>query len=668
MSGIQPGDVIADRYRIAELLGSGGMARVYRADDLDLGRSVAIKVLSSRYARDPAFVDRFRREASAAAKLNHPNIVQVFDRGAAQGTYYIVMEYLPGPDLKDIIRRRGTIGPDETVEAGLQILAALAVAHRHNVVHRDIKPQNVIMADDGLLKVTDFGIAQAGNDSDLTEAGSVIGTAQYLSPEQAQGGEITPASDCYSVGIVLYEMLTGRVPFDGERPVTVAMKQVNEPPVPPHVFAPDTPLALEKVILKAMAKRPADRYRSAEDFSAALMAVRNALDAEDATSVLGAVPGGTGDATRVMPATPHARDTQATRVTPQAAPPRRVEAAPPPAPPGRRWGPIAIGALAVLLLLLGGFMLLNRGDTAEAATVPSGLVGATEQQARTEITNAGLRADVRSVTSTAQQKGTVLRTNPDGGAEVAKGSVVVVEVGAGPATTSVPDVVNQKAADAVQAIEAAGFVATKKEAFDETVPAGTVISQSPAAGTQAPAGSQVVLTVSKGVEPVKVPSLRGKSLNTAISLLKAAELNYSVSERPSEKAPGTVLEQNPAATANAKKGDTVELIVASGPQQVSVPGVVGNSQSSATDKLVGAGFEVAVNTAASSEPQGVVIDQSPGSGEQVDAGSTITITVSDGPAVQPTTTAATQPAPPPAAPVDSVATTPGAAPPAPGGN
>ncbi|HWH13653.1 MAG TPA: protein kinase, partial [Miltoncostaeaceae bacterium] len=294
MDGVRPGDVIGGRYRIEDVLGTGGMARVYRAQDQELGRPVAVKVLADRYAADPTFVERFRREASAAAQLNHPNIVQVFDRGEAGETYYIVMEYLPGPDLKTIIRRRGTISADETVEAGLQILSALAAAHRRDVIHRDVKPQNVIMADDGTLKVTDFGIARAGADSEMTEAGSVIGTAQYLSPEQARGGEVTPSSDCYAVGIVLYEMLTGRVPFDAERPVAVAMKQINEPPVPPSVYEPSVPAELEGVVLKALAKRPSERYRTADEFSAALHDVRARLDGVTGqTGVLGPATAGT---------------------------------------------------------------------------------------------------------------------------------------------------------------------------------------------------------------------------------------------------------------------------------------------------------------------------------------------------------------------------------------
>lgn len=648
MSGIQSGDIIAGRYRIAEQLGAGGMAQVFRADDMDLGRSVAIKVLASRYARDPQFVDRFRREASSAAKLNHPNIVQVFDRGEAKGTYYIVMEYLPGPDLKDIIRRRGAIGADETIEAGLQILSALAVAHRNHVVHRDIKPQNVIMADDGLLKVTDFGIAQAGTDAELTEAGSVIGTAQYLSPEQAQGGDVTGASDCYSVGIVLYEMLTGRVPFDGERPVTVAMKQVHEPPVPPSVFEPSVPPALEQVVLKAMAKRPADRFASAEDFSAALMSVRAQLDADDGTAVM-AAPGD--DSTRIM--TPVAAPAEgSTRVMPAAGAgdprPRRVEPPPPEHPPRRPLWPYLV-ALAVLLLVAGvAYLMLNGDDKNDTAmvTVPAGLVGISEQDATTQLIAAKLKPESERVADPKVPEGQVISVDPAAGRSVPEGSQVVLTVSSGPANTTVPNVVTMKQADAVATIRRAKLEPKVQQEFSADVAKGVVISQSPSSGAEAAEGDTVTIVVSKGTEPIKVPNVRAKSLDTALSMLQAEGLKGNPVEVTSEQPKGMVLRQDPAPGTEVQKGATVRLEVAAGPQLVSVPSVVGSTRAKAVSVLEGSGFEVSVQTEPSSSvPSGSVIRQDPGPNEQRAAGSTITIVVSDGPASEPTTPVVPAPAP-----------------------
>ncbi len=297
----EPGDLIGDRYELGRQLGAGGMARVYLGHDRLLDRKVAVKVLSEPYASDPQFVERFRREASAAAGLNHPNIVAVYDRGEADGSYYIVMEYLKGPDLKQVIRARAPLPPLEAIDNAQQILAALGAAHKRDVVHRDVKPQNVLVAEDGHLKVTDFGIARAGAESDMTEAGSVIGTAQYLSPEQARGDDVTAASDCYAVGIVLYEMLTGRVPFDGGPPVAVAMKQITDEPVSPRIVEPSVPRELETVVLRALAKRPSERYRTAEEMSRALAEVRGILDGSGGTTrVIPAGAGGDTGRTRVL--------------------------------------------------------------------------------------------------------------------------------------------------------------------------------------------------------------------------------------------------------------------------------------------------------------------------------------------------------------------------------
>lgn len=661
MSGINPGDVVGGRYRIAEPLGAGGMARVYRATDMDLGRDVAVKVLADRYAADPAFVERFRREASAAAQLNHPNIVQVFDRGEAGGTYYIVMEYLPGPDLKEIIRRRGTISADETVEAGLQILSALSAAHRRDVIHRDIKPQNVIMSDEGMLKVTDFGIARAGADADMTEAGSVIGTAQYISPEQARGGEVTPASDCYSVGIVLYEMLTGRVPFDGEGAVAVAMKQVNEPPIPPRTFEPSIPPALEAVVLTALAKRPSERYRTAEAFSAALMEVRASLDQGAATSVMGAA---TAPQTRVMDS---AAATQTRVIPPAAAAAGPPPARPAPPPPARRTWPLVLAVLALLAVIGVGaaIVLAGRGGDAKTVTVPADLVGQTEQDARTRLAALGLQVGTEQVESEAAQKGLVVGTTPAGGQSVDAGGTVVLQIGRGPATVEVKNVVGKDVSDAQVILRTQGFAVKVVQTPDDTAPKGRVLSQDPVAGTPAVTGAQVTLRVSSGPEKVSVPRLVGLQQSTAQTLLTDQGLTYSVSDRPSERSQGTVLEQDPAAGTKVDKGSTVSIVVAAGVEQVSVPGVVGRDVDTARSRLEGAGFTVTTVSQASDQPAGTVIDQSPAANTQVDAGSTITLTVSDGPATEPTPGPATSPSTTSAQPPPGSTT--GAQAPAPGG-
>src|SRR4051812_16647742 len=263
MASVDRDTLIDGRYRVIKRLGSGGMADVYLVEDQQLGRRVALKLLYRRLAQDVQFVERFRREASSAAQLQHPNIVSIFDRGEWDGTYYIAMEYIEGRTLKQIVRERGPAPPDAAVDIVLQILRAARFAHQRGVVHRDIKPHNVLIDEEGRVKVADFGIARAGA-SDMTETGSVMGTAQYLSPEQAQGKPVDARSDLYSIGIVLYEMLTGTVPFDGESPVTVALKQVSEAPVPPRVRNPEVPATLDAVVMRAMEKDPARRYQTAD--------------------------------------------------------------------------------------------------------------------------------------------------------------------------------------------------------------------------------------------------------------------------------------------------------------------------------------------------------------------------------------------------------------------
>jgi len=630
---LRPGEILGGRYEIIEQLGQGGMARVYRAHDPRLGRDVAVKVLSARYAADPTFVERFRREASAAAQLNHPNIVQVFDRGEAGGTYFIVMEHLPGPDLKQVIRRDGPMDPLMAVDNALQILAALAVAHRNDVIHRDVKPQNVLRSADGTLKVTDFGIARAGAYSDVTEAGSVIGTAQYLSPEQARGGEVTPASDCYSVGIVLYEMLTGRVPFDGERPVVIAMKQINEPPVDPRVYEPDIPQPLEAVVLKSLAKRPSERYRTAEEFTAALMNVRGTLEgATGQTIPMSALGGSAADQTRVME-TP----TQATRIQP---PPQRPgpRPVPPDEPPPRRRSatPVVVALIVLLgLLAVAAFALFgNGGGDGDKVTIPAGVIGLSAAEAQTQLTALGLESTTELKESTEEERGNVVETVPGVGREVEKGETVVLRIGGGPAAKPVPSVVNLKRADAIADLRRNGFKVKVQEEFSDSVAEDVVIRQNPPAGDELAEGGTVTIFVSKGTEKVKVPDLRQKSLETARQLLNDAGLTLGgISEEPnSDFDAGTIIRQNPGPTANVDRGTSVSVVVAKQPDQIQVPSVIDLDAVTARDKLTANGFEVVSEGVNDDAPEGTVVDQSPAADTFVDPGAPITITVSLGPA------------------------------------
>src|SRR6195256_2276864 len=304
MADLSPGAIVDNRYKVLSRLGSGGMADVFLAEDQQLGRKVALKLLHGRFAADPDFVERFRREAQSAAALQHPNVVGVYDRGSYDDTYYIAMEYLSGRSLKQLIRQEAPLDPVRAIDLTVQILQAARFAHRRGVIHRDLKPHNVIVDDSDHAKVTDFGIARAGA-SDMTETGSIMGTAQYLSPEQAQGHSVSARSDLYAIGIVLYEMLAGRVALDGESAVTIALKQVSEAPVPPSAYNSAVTAELDAVVLRALEKDPQNRFADAEEFIAALVAVRAQIEhmpAGQSTAAFGAIAGPMTDATALAAA------------------------------------------------------------------------------------------------------------------------------------------------------------------------------------------------------------------------------------------------------------------------------------------------------------------------------------------------------------------------------
>lgn len=616
---IGPGTELGERYELGHQIGTGGMATVYVAYDTVLDREVAVKVLAERFAADQAFVERFRREASAAAGLNHPNIVAVYDRGEAEGTYYIVMEYLKGPDLKKVIRDQGPLDPAVAADNALQILSALTAAHAAGIIHRDIKPQNVMVSGDGRLRVADFGIARADADQQMTEAGSVIGTAQYLSPEQAQGEETTAASDTYAVGIVLYEMLTGRVPFDGDRPVTVAMKQINEPPVPPRVFAQEIPPELDAVVMKALSKRPEDRYQSAEDFTAALLEVRSAMSGGQQSTLILTAPAATaaGGAAATMETQEVGNGSGDGRKSGGAGGRKKKKGRP------AIWGIVAvlIAALAVSLALA-----LTRGGS-DMVMVPD-VAGFEAAAATRAISDAGLTATERTQASDDVQPGVVIGTEPEAGTEVAAQSTVTILVSSGPAEVTVPGVVGKAVEDAQATLEKAGFTVTTEE-VDSDKEIGTVVRQAPQAGSMAGSGDTITLYVSKGITKVTVPDVTGSDVSAARSEITGAGLKVgSVSEDDgsSGQSAGTVVAQDPDGGASVAKGTSVNLVIAA-EGGASVPDVTGSDQSTARSKLESLGFNVTSSGAESTQPEGTVIDQEPSAGSSIPAGSTVTIIV-----------------------------------------
>jgi serine/threonine-protein kinase len=602
MSGIAQDHVVDGRYRLVSRLGSGGMADVWCAEDLQLGRRVALKLLHRRFAEDDEFVERFRREASSAAGLQHPNVVSVYDRGEYDGTYYIAMEFLAGRTLKDLVKDEGQLAPERAIDLVIQILRAARFAHKRGIVHRDLKPHNVIVDAEDRAKVTDFGIARAGA-SDMTETGSILGTAQYLSPEQAQGHAVSAQSDLYAVGIVLFELLTGTIPFDGDTAVTIALKQVSEPPLPPSRLNPAVSPDLEAIVLRALAKEPAHRFADADEFIAALEAARSTLDepAGAATTAFMPISGGAVVEEEVAYAAPLEEDR------------------------GPRWW--LWGLLAALLVAGAVLLALVLADEDERP-VPR-LVGADVGTAARTLRNAGFKPVTERVRDE-RPEDEVIAQDPAPGVELEVGEEVTLTVSDGPGLTGVPAVEGLKRKEARERLIDAGFKVRERREPSDAIDPGRVIETTPASGVQAEIGSVVTIVLSMGPEQVAVPAVEGDSLSVARGELERAGLEVSVvREETDAAAPDTVIGQDPAGGTEVKKGSTVTLTVAKEVEKVAVPGVTGLDQAQAAERLSGAGLKVDVQEQAVDRPSqdGKVLRQSPGAGSQLERGGQVTITV-----------------------------------------
>jgi beta-lactam-binding protein with PASTA domain/predicted Ser/Thr protein kinase len=627
--------IVDGRYRVLHRVGSGGMADVYCAQDLQLGRKVALKVLYGRFAEDQEFVERFRREASSAAGLQHQHVVSVYDRGQWDGTYYIAMEFLDGRSLKAVVQQEAPLDPDRAIDLTTQILRAARFAHRRGIIHRDLKPHNVIVDADDRLKVTDFGIARAGA-SDMTQTGSIMGTAQYLSPEQAQGHAVSAASDLYSVGIILYELLTGRVPFEGESAVTIALKQVNEHPVPPSAFNAAVTPALEAVIMRALEKDPARRFADADAFIAALEGARAGLPAPAATGATSVM------AAPVVPLPVHHE------VAVYDEPPLEPLEPLGPGDDGGRWWWWVLALLLIVGAIIGGLALLGG---AQKAQVPN-VVGADQASAEQKLRQEGFRIDTVGKTSDRPQ-GEVIGQDPSGGVQADKASTVTLSVSQGPGTSAVPQVVGLTAKSAAARLIKAGFKVAERQQNDDTVPAGRVIDSRPQENQQLQKGQTVLLIVSKGKQQIAVPDVVRQKSDAATATLENAGFKVVTKDQESTKDPGTVLAQSPPAAAMADNGSTVTITVAKAPSTVAVPDITGETQDVATQRLSKEGFAIKVKQKAVNSPEGdgVVITESP-SGGNAKKGSTVTITVGKyDPSLNPTTP--TTPAPPPTTSTDT---------------
>ena len=630
--------VFSNRYELTHLIARGGMAQVYRARDRLLDRPVAIKVLFPELSVDRAFVERFRREAQAAANLSHPNIVPVFDWGEDGGTYFIVMEFIDGQPLSAVLRSTGAMPPDRVADIGSHVAAALAYAHRHGVVHRDVKPGNVLITDDGLVKVTDFGIARAVNtEESLTQTGAVMGTATYFSPEQAEGIGVDSRSDIYSLGVVLYEMVAGRPPFLGESPVAVASKHVRDQPPPLRELAPTVPADLEAVIMKAMAKSPDQRYATADDLRSDLLRFADGRPVNAASQLVAT--------TAVAAAATTAMDPVAsTRAVPLAP----GDEVPPEEEEGSRtvWLVVLLIVLAVALGIIAYLLVSELGNKTFA--MPN-VIHQPVATATTVLQEKGLVVDPSHDRSSSEPKGTVLASTPKATTSVKKGEHVVLTVSNGPAPVqklSVPTVVGSPLASAEAALSNT-HLKSRVTFVQSDKPATTVISQTPKHPTQVATGSTVLLTVPKSSSTVGVPNVAGLSPTQAKAALSSATLTTGAIGTACSNSfgKGLVSGSTPTTTTKVPKGSPVALTVSSGPCQAPVPSVTGSSLAGATSTLTQQGFSHVTHTTSTSctsRTRGVVVHQTPSAGETVSTSTPVVLQVCSAvPTTTPSTTTTT---------------------------
>ena len=549
------GKILGNRYEITEKIAQGGMSVVYKALDLNLNRYDAVKVLKPEFSSNKDILDKFKQEANAVAFLSHPNIVNIYNVGSEDQIHYIVMEYVKGKTLKEVIKAQGKLSVEETLNYSYQIARALESAHNSNIIHRDIKPQNIMLTKDGLIKVTDFGIAKHSDSVTITNSGKIIGSAHYFSPEQARGNMTDGRSDIYSLGIVMYEMVTGQVPFDAESPITIALKHMQEPLPSPRALNPSVSAGLEKVILKATEKNPIDRYQRIEDMMMDLRALMNGERLESKENI-------NTDHTQVMNAVVPERKTMRNDIYDDEKPSNNKKKT------------LIIGLAMILVVVLGaliGDAVFSRGNgnqpgevSEEEVDIPE-IMGLTKEEAEDALEMVGLVLEVTGTETSEQPENTVIKVIPEEGTTVKKGVTVSVVLSAGEEKLYVPDIKGSTVESAEIILGNNGFIlGTTKEEFSETVPAGEIIGQDPLVNTSMPKGSAVNVVVSKGPEIVLsiVPDMKGRTQREAQALLEAVGLTIGeVKTVPTgdEAQGGRIVEQSLPTATEVKEGTKVNI-------------------------------------------------------------------------------------------------------------
>lgn len=631
------------RYLILGNIGSGGMANVFLARDLILDREVAIKVLRYDFLNDQSAIRRFQREMLASTELVHPNIVTVYDAGQEGETQFLVMEYVKGMDLKRYIQTQYPIPYGRIVDIMQQILSAVSLAHQHRIIHRDLKPQNILIDESGTVKITDFGIAVALSETSITQTNSMLGSVHYLSPEQARGSMATNQSDIYAIGIILYEMLTGKVPFDGESAVTIALKHFQEEIPSVRLYDRNVPQSLENVVLKATAKDPIDRYQSAEEMSADLATV---LDPSRLNEPVWH-PANHVEETKVLPnlteQVPSAVPVEEDVTTPE----KEAEEKPIPSKkkakeqkPKSKKKLLFLGIAAVLVIGIAAIAFSVLGGGKNEISVPD-VSNLSESAARSKLQEAGLKAarQTEEITSDKIPEGKVVKTNPEAKAIVQKGREVVLYISTGGHKIKMKDYTDMEYKEAVEALVKLDFKESKikkKEEYSDTVEKGKIISQTPEANSEVtPDKTTVKFVVSKGAKPIKISDYVGMTINEALLDLANNGINESQvkqTQQESDKEAGTILSQTPSAGSSVTPGKTmINFVVSSGPNEVSVPDFTGMSKSEVQSAAKEAGLTVNFEEDYDTQvPAGQVIRSNPSAGEKVKKNSSVTVTLSKG--------------------------------------